>query len=61
MCSQAVQVEAGMIYRSHIQILILTQRVKVTHTKLVYTHLIKQQIQLFCYSVFLSQLQAQIR
>ena len=48
MCSHSASVETGPIYHSHIQILILTQRVKLTHKKLVYANLIKQQIQLFC-------------
>ena len=34
MCSHSASVETGLIYRSHIQILILTQRVKITHKKL---------------------------
>ena len=46
----SASVETGLIYRSPIQILILTQRVKITHKKLC-TNLIKQQIQLFCCSV----------
>ena len=34
MGSHGASVETGLIYRSHIQILILTQRVKITHKKL---------------------------
>ena len=50
MCSHSASVETGLIYCSHIQILILTQRVKITHKKL-YSNLIKQQLQLFCCTV----------
>ena len=64
MCSHSASVETGMIHRSHIQIVILSQRVKIPHKKLVYANLIKQQIQLFCCNCsvcFISLLQIQTR
>ena len=51
MCSHSASVETGLIYHSHIQILILTQQVKITHQKLCLYKINKQQIQLFCCSV----------
>ena len=64
MCSHSASVETGLIYRSHLQILIHSQRVKITHKKLAYANLIKQQIQLFCCKCsvcFISLLQVQTR
>ena len=64
MCSHSASVETGMIYHSHIQILILSQRVKIPHKNLVYANLIKQQIQLLCCkcsACFISPLQIQTR
>ena len=34
MCGHSASVETGLIYHSHIQMLIFTQPVKITHKKL---------------------------
>ena len=62
MCSRSASVETGLIYRSHIQILILTRQVKITPKKLCLYKLNKTTntiILLYCKCsiLFLSQLQ----